>query len=163
MRSTFPDLPCIRSAYRHTGGARPRGAHVMTGGSCFVTRARRRGDEHVGKSLSKTTGGFTSTSRWRENCQTSSCHRSAAPGGRGASGGDRGGGGGSALRNPRATPPHLARRGEIATKTQELRPISNCATLPNHVLPLARFGASAPAYVTAARHETAAWCGPITT
>jgi hypothetical protein len=53
-------------------------------------------------------------------------------------------------------PPNLARRREIATKTktQELRPISNCDALPNHVLPLARFGAP-PTYVSAAR------CGPI--
>jgi hypothetical protein len=28
---------------------------------------------------------------------------------------------------------NLARRGEIATKTQEPRPISNCKTLPSHV------------------------------
>jgi hypothetical protein len=49
----------------------------------------------------------------------------------------------------------LARRGEIATKTQKLTPIFNCDALPNHVLPLARFGAP-PTYVTAA------WCGTIT-
>jgi hypothetical protein len=36
------------------------------------------------------------------------------------------------------------------------RPISNSDTLPNHALPLARFG-SPPMYVAAA------WCGPITT
>jgi hypothetical protein len=35
----------------------------------------------------------------------------------------------------------LARRGEIAIKTQELRPALSCEPLPNHVLPLAHFGA----------------------
>jgi hypothetical protein len=35
----------------------------------------------------------------------------------------------------------LARRGEIATKTQELRPALSCEPLPNRVLPLAHFGA----------------------
>jgi hypothetical protein len=50
-------------------------------------------------------------------------------------------------------------RGEIglATKTQKLRPISNCdSLLDHHVLPLAHFGAPPPTYVPAA------WCGPIT-
>jgi hypothetical protein len=35
-----------------------------------------------------------------------------------------------------------ARRGEIVTKTQELRPALSCGPLPNHVLPLAHFGAT---------------------
>jgi hypothetical protein len=39
-------------------------------------------------------------------------------------------------------PPHLARQGEIATKTQQLRPALSCEPLPNHVLPLAHFGAT---------------------
>ena len=39
------------------------------------------------------------------------------------------------------------------TETQTIT--STCDALPNHVLPLARFGAP-PAYVTAA------WCGPTT-
>jgi hypothetical protein len=39
-------------------------------------------------------------------------------------------------------PPNLARRGEIATKTQELRPALSCEPLPSHVLPLAHFGAT---------------------
>jgi hypothetical protein len=56
---------------------------------------------------------------------------------------------------PQSSPPNLARRGEIATKPQKIRPTSNCDALPNHVLPLARFGAS-PTCVAAA------WCGPIT-
>jgi hypothetical protein len=48
----------------------------------------------------------------------------------GASGGGIGGGV-STERIPRDTPPNLARRGEIATKTQELISISNCDALPN--------------------------------
>jgi hypothetical protein len=32
-------------------------------------------------------------------------------------------------------------RGEIVTKTQKLRPALSCEPLPNHVLPLAHFGA----------------------
>jgi hypothetical protein len=48
----------------------------------------------------------------------------------------------SAGRIPRGTaPPNLARRGEIATKTQKLRPALSVNTRPNHVLPLAHFGA----------------------
>jgi hypothetical protein len=65
----------------------------------------------------------------------------------------------SAERIPRDTPPKLARWGEIAiTKTQKQKrtPISNCEPLPNHVLPLARFGAPPT------RHVVAAWCGPTT-
>jgi hypothetical protein len=92
------------------------------------------------------------TSRWGANCQISSCHGPAG----GAPAAGIGGGGGAAERIPRDTPPNLARRGEIATKTQKLTPISNCEPLPNHMLPLARFGAPL-AYVAAA------WCGPITT
>jgi len=42
---------------------------------------------------------------------------------------------------PRDKPPVLARRGEIVTKTQKLRPALSCEPLPNHVLPLAHFGA----------------------
>jgi hypothetical protein len=52
------------------------------------------------------------------------------------------GGGASTERIPRSTPPHLARRGEIATKTQKLRPALPVNTQPNHVLPLAHFGAT---------------------
>jgi hypothetical protein len=48
----------------------------------------------------------------------------------------------STERIPRGTHTHLARRGEIATKTQELRPALFCEPLPNHVLPLAHFGAA---------------------
>jgi hypothetical protein len=85
--------------------------------------------------------------------QMGSCHEPA--GGAPAAGI---GGGVSAERIPRGTPPNLARRGgtggEIATKTQELRPISNCDTLPNHVLRLAHFGASPTC-------AAAGWCGPI--
>jgi hypothetical protein len=45
-------------------------------------------------------------------------------------------------RLPRDKPPNLARRGEIATKTQkQLRPALSCEPLPNHVLLLAHFGA----------------------
>jgi hypothetical protein len=43
---------------------------------------------------------------------------------------------------PRDKPPDLARRGEIATKTQKLRPALPCEPLLNHVLPLAHFGAT---------------------
>jgi hypothetical protein len=46
------------------------------------------------------------------------------------------GGGVSAERIPRGKPPNLARRGEIATKAQELRPALSCEPLPSHVLPL---------------------------
>jgi hypothetical protein len=53
-----------------------------------------------------------------------------------------GGGRVPAERTPRGKPPNLARRGEIATKTQELRPALSCEPLPNHVLPLAHFGAA---------------------
>jgi hypothetical protein len=61
------------------------------------------------------------------------------PAGRQRGGGRRGGG--SAWRIPRGTHPNLARRGELVTKTQELRPALSCEPLPNHVLPLAHFGA----------------------
>jgi hypothetical protein len=47
----------------------------------------------------------------------------------------------SAERIPRGKPPHLARRGEIATKTQKLKTSTPCEPLPSHVLPLAHFGA----------------------
>jgi hypothetical protein len=48
----------------------------------------------------------------------------------------------SAERIPRGKPPNFARRGEVvATKTQKLRPALSCEPLPNHVLPLAHFGA----------------------
>jgi hypothetical protein len=43
---------------------------------------------------------------------------------------------------PRGTPANLARRGEIATKTPELRPALSANTQPDHVLPLAHFGAT---------------------
>jgi hypothetical protein len=46
-----------------------------------------------------------------------------------------------AERIPRGKPPDLVRRGEIVTKTQELRPALSGEPLPNHVLPLAHFGA----------------------
>jgi hypothetical protein len=42
----------------------------------------------------------------------------------------------------RGKPHNLARRGEIATKTQKLRPALPCEPLPSHVLPLAHFGAT---------------------
>jgi hypothetical protein len=52
------------------------------------------------------------------------------------------GGGVSDERIPRGTaPPNLAGRGEIATKTQKLRPALSVNTQPDHVLPLAHFGA----------------------
>jgi hypothetical protein len=44
----------------------------------------------------------------------------------------------------------------IATKTQELRPALSVNTQPNHVLPLAHFGAISGVC------DGAAWCGPIT-
>jgi hypothetical protein len=51
-------------------------------------------------------------------------------------------GGVPAQRIPRVKPPGLARRGEIATNTQKLRLALSCEPpLPNHVLPLAHFGA----------------------
>jgi hypothetical protein len=40
-----------------------------------------------------------------------------------------------------AYPTHLARRGEVVTKTQKLRPALSGNTQQNHVLPLAHFGA----------------------
>jgi hypothetical protein len=52
------------------------------------------------------------------------------------------GGGVSAERIPRDKPPNLLLRGEIVTKTQELRPALSCEPLPNHVLPLAHFRAA---------------------
>ena len=61
-----------------------------------------------------------------------------------------------AERIPRGKPPNLARRGEIATKTQKLRPALFCEPLPNHALPLAHATSElSPTCVTAA------WCGPI--
>jgi hypothetical protein len=51
------------------------------------------------------------------------------------------GGGAPTERIPRDNPPNSARRGELATKTQKLRPALSCEPLPNHVLPLAHFGA----------------------
>jgi hypothetical protein len=42
---------------------------------------------------------------------------------------------------PRDKPPNLARWGEIVAKTHKLRPALYCELLPNHVLPLAHFGA----------------------
>jgi hypothetical protein len=63
-----------------------------------------------------------------------------------------------AERIPRGKPPPgLARRGEVVTKTQELRPALSCEPLPNHVLPLpllVHFGATSDVC------DTAAWCGP---
>jgi hypothetical protein len=44
-------------------------------------------------------------------------------------------------RIPRGKPPNLARRGEVVTNTQKLIPALSCEPLPNHVLPLAHFGA----------------------
>jgi hypothetical protein len=70
--------------------------------------------------------------------QIGSCHGPAA-GGAPAAGV---GGGVSTERTPRGKPPNLARRGEIATKTQELRPALSVNTQPNHVLPLTHFGAT---------------------
>jgi hypothetical protein len=101
--------------------------------------------------LSETIGGFTSTiSRWGGTAKPAPA--TVPPAGRqrrGSAEGCRPG----ASRGAR--PPNLARRGEIATKTQELRPISNCDALPNHVLLLPRFGAP-PTCVAAAL------CGSIT-
>lgn len=71
-----------------------------------------------------------------EYTQLGSCHGPA--GGAPAAGA---GGGVPAERIPRGKPPDLARRGEIVTKTQKLRPALSCEPLPNHVLPLAHFGA----------------------
>jgi hypothetical protein len=69
--------------------------------------------------------------------QISSCHGPA--GGEPAAGV---GGGASTGHIPRGTPPNLARRSEISTKAQELRPALPVNTQPNqHVLPLAHFGA----------------------
>jgi hypothetical protein len=68
------------------------------------------------------------------------------------------GGGASTERIPRDNPPNLARRGEIATKTHELRPALSCEPLPNHVLPLAHFGAIFDVYDGGVRGR----CGPIT-
>ena len=62
----------------------------------------------------------------------------------------------SAERIPRGKPPNLARRGEIATKTQKLRPALSCEPLPNHVLPLAHFGAISDVC------NGGVACGPIT-
>jgi hypothetical protein len=71
-----------------------------------------------------------------EYTQLGSCHGPA--GGAPAAGP---GGGVPTERIPRGKPPGLARRGEIVTKTQKLRPALSCEPLPNHVLPLAHFGA----------------------
>ena len=71
-----------------------------------------------------------------EYTQLGSCHGPA--GGAPAAGA---GGGVPAERIPRDKPPNLARRAEIVTKTQKLRPALSCEPLPNHVLPLAHFGA----------------------
>jgi hypothetical protein len=71
--------------------------------------------------------------------QLGSCHGPA--GGAPAAGGGVGGGVSTERTLARGKPPNLARRGEIATKTQELRPALSCEPLPNHVLPLAHFGA----------------------
>jgi hypothetical protein len=55
----------------------------------------------------------------------------------------------SARRIPWGTPPHnLTRRGEIATKTQKLRPALSVNTQPNHVLPLWPTSELSPACVT---------------
>jgi hypothetical protein len=56
------------------------------------------------------------------------------------------GGGVSAERIPRGKSPNSERRGEIVTKTQKLRPALSCVPLPNHVLPLAHFGAISDVY-----------------
>jgi hypothetical protein len=73
-----------------------------------------------------------------EYTQLGSCHGPA--GGAPAAAGV--GGGVPTERIPRGKPPNLARRGEIVTKTQELRPALSCEPLPNHMLPLAHFGAT---------------------
>ena len=62
----------------------------------------------------------------------------------------------SAERIPRDKPPDLARWGEIVTKIQKLRPALPCEPLPNHVLPLAHFGAISDVC------DGGVWCGPIT-
>jgi hypothetical protein len=131
----------------------------MTSGPYFATQARRRARWQDNKNdfeLSKTTGDHICL-----------CDQAALyPNGllprarrRGTSGGDRRRGVGRAHPAGHAPQGRLARRGEIATKTQELRPISNCDALPNHVLRLARFGAS-PTCATARR--CGADRGPIT-
>jgi hypothetical protein len=85
--------------------------------------------------------------------QLGSCHGPA--GGAPAAGV---GGGVSTERIPRDKPPNLARRGEIATKAHKLRPALSCGPLPNHVLPLAHFGAISDVYdggVVRADHHNA--------
>jgi hypothetical protein len=67
-------------------------------------------------------------------------------------------------RIPRVTPPNSARRGEIAAKTQKLRPAPPCEPLPNHVLSLAHFRAISDVYdggVVRTDHHSAggAWRG----
>ena len=124
----------------------------MTRGPFFATRARGRACYPI----------FYSTSTYAVTCditanqvgcyiplaagwltyeytQSGSCHGPA--GGAPAAGV---GGGVSTERIPRGKPPNLERRGEIVTKTktQELRPALSCGPLPNHVLPLAHFGAT---------------------
>jgi hypothetical protein len=86
--------------------------------------------------------------------QLGSCHGPA--GGASAAGA---GGGVPAERIPRGKPPDLARRGEIATKTQKLRPALSCEPLPNHVCAPAGQLRSYLRRVCV----TAAWCGSITT
>jgi hypothetical protein len=86
--------------------------------------------------LSLTTWDLAHTWLTCGSAQIGSCHGPA--GGAPAAGA---GGGVSTERIPRGTPPNLARRGEIVTKTQELRPALSVNTQPSHVLPLAHFGA----------------------
>jgi hypothetical protein len=126
----------------------------MTNGPYFSTQASRRArwQEFVLiKMISSYRKPQVMPTRFgieRPYAQMGSCHGPA--GGAPAAGT---GGGGTDRAHPAGYAPPLARRREIATKTQKLRPISNCDALPNHVLPLTRFGAP-PTYVAAA------WCGP---
>jgi hypothetical protein len=75
--------------------------------------------------------------------QLGSCHGPAggAPAAGVGGGGCRPSAGFHGAHTTRHTRTHLARQGEIATKTQELRPALSVNTQPNYVLPLAHFGA----------------------
>jgi hypothetical protein len=74
------------------------------------------------------------------NWAPASCHN--PPAGRQR----RGSAGGCRPSASRGTNPPTWRAGGIATKTQKLRPALSCEPLPNHVLPLAYFGAISDVY-----------------
>jgi hypothetical protein len=120
--------------------------------ACLPWSSRNKND--LRRAIGNHIGMLHPTSRWRANCQTSSCHGPA--GGAQAAGIGRGGGG-AGRAHPGGNAPQLGAAGRDSHQgTYKLRPISNCDALPSHVVPLlARFGAP-PTYVTAA------WCGPIT-